>query len=263
MIETLSAAVPLLDAMLQFVDRALCEDDSIFIEDMALACRPELIGRIYQTLLNAIDIEKSFEDKVLTIRRGYDSELDRLREIYDGLEDYLTEAAREILSQVPLLNCISVEYVPQIGYLVVIDMSDRNFVDSEVFEFIYELNGKGYFKNNIVLSMDDSIGDIKNMVLDKQRALLLSVEEYLLDAEEYLIHMSSIMGRLDATISLGVIAMERNFTRPDISEDSVIIIKNGRHPLQELAVDIFVPNDTYITADRNVALITGQNGIII
>lgn len=37
---------------------------------------------------------------------------------------------------------------------------------------------------------------------------------------------------LDAILSLGSIATERNFIRPEIVEDSVIIIKNGRHPLQ-------------------------------
>lgn len=41
-------------------------------------------------------------------------------------------------------------------------------------------------------------------------------------------------------------------------DESVIIIKEGRHLLQELTVDgAFVPNDTYINTDKNIALITG------
>jgi len=44
---------------------------------------------------------------------------------------------------------------------------------------------------------------------------------------------------------------------PEISDQSLIMIKNGRHLLQELTVDNFVSNDTFISSDKNVALITG------
>ena len=38
----------------------------------------------------------------------------------------------------------------------------------------------------------------------------------------------------------------------------MIIVKEGRHLLQELTVEgAFVPNDTYINIDKNIALITG------
>lgn len=37
------------------------------------------------------------------------------------------------------------------------------------------------------------------------------------------------------------------------------IYTGGRHLLQELTVDNFVPNDTYLNAHHNVALISGPN----
>jgi DNA mismatch repair ATPase MutS len=39
----------------------------------------------------------------------------------------------------------------------------------------------------------------------------------------------------------------------------LIHLLSGRHPLQSLCVDNFVPNDTYISKDKNIALITGPN----
>lgn len=58
-----------------------------------------------------------------------------------------------------------------------------------------------------------------------------------------------------------MVAYEMHFTRPQISDESnVIVIKNGRHPLQEMTVQhSFVPNDTYITEQKNIALISGPN----
>jgi DNA mismatch repair ATPase MutS len=55
-------------------------------------------------------------------------------------------------------------------------------------------------------------------------------------------------------------------------DESVVIIKDGRHPiqvqhqillveyLQELVVETFIPNDTFLSMEKNIGLITGANG---
>jgi DNA mismatch repair protein MSH5 len=43
-------------------------------------------------------------------------------------------------------------------------------------------------------------------------------------------------------------------------DEFVVIIKDGRHPLQELVVDTFIPNDTFLSMEKNIGLITGCNG---
>lgn len=68
-----------------------------------------------------------------------------------------------------------------------------------------------------------------------------------------------LTANLDAIISLGQIATEMNFVKPEVVEQNIIVIKNGRHPLQELTVDTFISNDTFISPDKNIALITGPN----
>jgi DNA mismatch repair ATPase MutS len=46
-----------------------------------------------------------------------------------------------------------------------------------------------------------------------------------------------------------------------IVEESVIIIKAGRHPLQEIAIEgTFQANDTFLSTLKHIALITGYNG---
>jgi DNA mismatch repair protein MSH5 len=48
-------------------------------------------------------------------------------------------------------------------------------------------------------------------------------------------------------------------SKPQIVEDLMLIIKNGRHLSEELTVDSFVSNDTCMTMESNIALITGPN----
>ena len=62
--------------------------------------------------------------------------------------------------------------------------------------------------------MDDSIGDIKNTILDAQKAILYQVEEAILGAELELHALNDALATLDAVISLGTLALENGFVRP-------------------------------------------------
>lgn len=64
-----------------------------------------------------MDVTK--ETREMTIRGGCDEELDRLKATYDELEDFLTAEARTVLYENPRIQSLSVQFLPQIGYLVV------------------------------------------------------------------------------------------------------------------------------------------------
>ena len=59
----------------------------------------------------------------------------------------------------------------------------------------------------------------------------------MLEAEPSLQLLSLALASLDAITSLGTIAREMDFVRPEIVEDSMILIQGGRHLLQELTVE--------------------------
>jgi len=256
-----------------------------------------------------------------------------LRYTYDHLDDELTQIAKEILQQAPLLSHVSVEYLPQIGYLIAIREEDQHFLPvtsssnegqyqswdsnphqqgvasssfftSEIaasqqhqlpsygvdsrrghqqrppttlgsscrdksqfdgrhppeYQHIYTSEGMMYFKHPVVYSLDDSIGDIHARMLDRQKDLLLAVECEVLECEYHFLQLAVILESLDAIISLGTIAKERNYARPEIVEDPVVIVKAGRHPLQELTVNDFIPNDVFLSPDKHIGVVTGLNG---
>jgi DNA mismatch repair protein MSH5 len=337
---SLEAALPILDIMTTFENdtqnREACDRD--FIHLLLEEVNIEIPHSVFERLQCAVDFQGSMEKGTTTIKDGYDTQLDHMRNVYDSLENFLTQAAHQILEIVPLLQNISVEYVPQIGYLVAVSSIDalllqphvkttelrsghkrhrvnsgnvsesggdndgrrgrrigkyssQDFHDDDAdesdyhqgrfnnqlsddlhsdqgsedeedggFQFIYAQGDSCYYKHKIVKELDDTIGDVQSSITDRQRTLLLEVEDGLLDAEAPLQQLAAMLSKIDAFISLGVIATEMDFVRPEIVDESVIIIKEGRHLLQELTVDgTFVPNDTFISADKNIALITGPN----
>lgn len=190
---------------------------------------------------------------------------------------------------------MSVEYVSQIGYLVAVQDIDLHLLsayirprtrgdgcpqdycdgydgqdavatvtaeeeaETDSFVFVYKQDGIHYYKHAIVCELDRTIGDIKSLISDRRKALMLGLEDLVLDAEQQLQQLSTVVSTIDALISLGTLAVEQSLVCPEIAEDPVILIKGGRHLLQQLTVDAFIPNDTCISSDKNVALITGPN----
>jgi DNA mismatch repair protein MSH5 len=193
---------------------------------------------------------------------------------------------------------VSVVYTPQVGYLVAVQEDDVHLlqgtshggdnpqsnepktsnglravdefsewnataslvrVESSLFSFVYTESGVHYFKHPVVDELDSTIGDIKSEITDRKHFLLLQLEDQLLNVEDQLQELSVVISTLDALISLGELAIEHNLIQPEICEEQGILIKNGRHLLQELTVDNFVPNDTFVNHAKNVALVTGPN----
>jgi DNA mismatch repair protein MutS len=67
---------------------------------------------------------------------------------------------------------------------------------------------------------------------------------------------------LDALASLSYVASANNYVRPEINEDGIIDIKDGRHPVVEKMINngMFISNDTYLNNhESRISIITGPN----
>ena len=67
---------------------------------------------------------------------------------------------------------------------------------------------------------------------------------------------------LDCLCSLSYVASANQFVRPEINEDGIIDIKEGRHPVVEKMMNngMFISNDTYLNNfESRISIITGPN----
>ena len=70
------------------------------------------------------------------------------------------------------------------------------------------------------------------------------------------------IAKLDAYLSMALVASRNQYVRPKINTRGVIDIKDGRHPVVEKMItnDMFIPNDTYLDNGKNrISVITGPN----
>ncbi|GLE05988.1 hypothetical protein PINS_up015199 [Pythium insidiosum] len=208
-------------------------------------------------LNNIIDFEGSMEEASIVIRAGVSNALDAARQTHDDLDNVLTEVAHQIQEKEPSLSSMTVQYIPQVGYVVCCD-SPTTLPDF-VFQF-QEDDTTFYYKESCCRDLDESVGDIFGLIQDLQRELLEELVVALLHYEHALYEMIEVTARFDCFIALADAARCLQLKRPLITDENEFVVKAARHPLQELIVDNYISNDVALDTSRPILLITGQNG---
>lgn len=75
----------------------------------------------------------------------------------------------------------------------------------------------------------------------------------LLEYEGSIHEMTSIMSNLDCLISFASCGKSFSFTR-------TLKATQARHPLQELLVEHYIPNDIFLNSSDFMKIVTGHNG---
>jgi DNA mismatch repair protein MutS len=106
-----------------------------------------------------------------------------------------------------------------------------------------------------VLSADERIKSLEYALFVKLRELCAGRLQELRRAAE-------ILGSLDAIASLARVARDHRYTRPRLTQEKVLVLKDSRHPVLEqlFTSERFIPNDLQMDAGTGrLFLITGPN----
>ncbi|KAI7369629.1 hypothetical protein KC354_g1789 [Hortaea werneckii] len=201
-----------------------------------------------------VDFDSSKDQQHTAVLPGVDDELDEAKRTYDGIEDLLSQVASHVAGQVPaaLNSKINVIFFPQIGFLISIGLdveTGRGIFEGtseDPWERMFATEAHAYYKNSNMVEMDEHFGDIYGSICDKEIEIIHALSERVLQYDELLNETSDICGELDSLVALARGAQLHNFCRPRITEENIIKIKGGRHPLQERTLPAFVSNDTYL-----------------
>ncbi|KAL1996734.1 hypothetical protein VTN49DRAFT_7599 [Thermomyces lanuginosus] len=206
--------------------------------------------RVGRLIHKTVDLKESQEQQRTVINPGIDRELDLLKDRYDGLDSLLRQVALDIASTIPgdLEIDVNVIYFPQIGFNIAIPFNENGDAaysgDGEGWERIFTTENRVYFKDSRMREMDETMGDIYGMICEREIELAHELVQEVLAYERTLSEASDLCGELDCYLAMAKTASIYRFTRPRMCRENIIRIRGGRHPLQELIVPSFIPNDT-------------------
>ncbi|KAL3696346.1 hypothetical protein R1sor_010422 [Riccia sorocarpa] len=200
---------------------------------------------------------------------GLCEELDNLKNLYDGLPDFLNKVTDAEMRELSHMGCASqgsTVYVPQVGYFLRFTEgreAELLMPGCSNYEYAFEATtaeGKEFFYRTArTEELDSVLGDLYHKILDMERAILRNLATKVEHYTDTLKDAAKVAAEIDCLLSFSLAARDYGYIQPELTENDVLIIENGRHVLQEMTVDRFVPNDTRITDEGRVNIITGPN----
>jgi len=194
------------------------------------------------------------------IRKGFNAEIDELREISSSGKDFIANLqARE--KERTGISSLKVGYNKVFGYYIEVTKANLSQVPDDYIRKQTLVNGERYITPELkeyeakVLGAEERL---KNLEYD----VFIKVRNTIAAAVEKLQRTSAAVAELDVLHSFARSAKQYNYERPIVDDGNVIRIVEGRHPVIERisSGDKFIPNDALIdSASNNISIITGPN----
>ena len=216
------------------------------------------LQRVGKMVHDVVDLEASIEQHRTVAKRGTDEKLDEIRNVYDGMEELLSQVAIEIGRNIPGYIKLNVIYFPQLGFHITVPVNEETGQavfdgGAEKWQRMFTTQNQVYFKDVRMHEMDEQLGDLYAMICDIEIEISYELAQKVLQDEALLTAASDICGEIDALLAFTHGAVQYKLTRPRMTEDSIINIREGRHLLQEMCVPSYVPNDTHLVGGRGPA----------
>ncbi|RIK35610.1 MAG: DNA mismatch repair protein MutS [Chloroflexi bacterium] len=193
------------------------------------------------------------------IRPGFSAELDdlvaRSRHAKDWIAD-LERTERERLD----IKSLKVGYNKVFGYYIEVTNPHAHKVPADYIRKQTLTNAERYITpelkeyETLVLNADE-----RRLEIEQQ--LFHDLCRQVSDAADRLLQLAHILAELDLFAALAEVALNNRYVRPVVDDGPCIEIKGGRHPVVELTLadEPFVPNDTCLTPDAAIHVLTGPN----
>ena len=233
--------------------------------------RSKLLHELYRDIdplddMRALIDEAIVEDPPFSVREGglikegYSAPLDELKHDMNDSTSLLAriEAQQKEQTGIPKLK---VGYNRVFGYYIEVTNSYKNLVPEHYIRKQTLTNCERY--------ITPELKEIESRILGaKERSVAIEYELFNDVREQIALNLDRIertakaIAALDVLVSLANVAADNRYTRPDVTQNSVIRLKDSRHPVVEalLSDAMFVPNDVLLdNIDNRIAIITGPN----
>ena len=193
------------------------------------------------------------------IADGFDEELDRLRRVTSDGESWLADyQAREVRRTG--IGSLKVGYNKVFGYYLEVSHVNAEKVPADFVRRQTLKNAERYITDELkryeaeALTAGERARAMEEKLFEQVRAELAQHTAAFQAAAEAL-------ATIDVLASFAHLAVERRYHRPTLTQDNVLHIVAGRHPVLEPVLrEKFVPNDVHMdAADNRLLLITGPN----
>lgn len=191
------------------------------------------------------------------IARGYDAELDDLRDISENCGQFLIDLEARERSRTGIAN-LRVEYNKVHGFYIEVTRGQTDKVPDDYRRRQTLKNAERYITPELK-TFEDKALSAQERALARERALYDTVLQALLPFISECQRVAAALAELDLLAALAERAKALDWVAPSFVSEAGVDIEQGRHPVVEAQVEQFVANDCILSTERKLLLITGPN----
>lgn len=193
------------------------------------------------------------------IRDGYNRELDEYRALSKNSREWLNHYQMEEAKKHGI-SSLKIRYNRIIGYFIEVTKPNLHLVPPYYIKKQTLVSTERFTTEELeqhetmLLEAHEKTNALEFRLFDEIRA---SVVEH---ADE-LFKTSKSIASLDLYCSLAIAAIENGYVKPELIDENLIEISDGRHPVLELlGEEEFIANDLFLNdSDRRIMILTGPN----
>ena len=200
-------------------------------------------------------------DKGGVIAKGVDAELDELRDMAGSGKEYLARMQQEESERTGIPS-LKVGFNNVFGYYLEVTNVHKNKVPEGWIRKQTLTNAERYITPELkqyeekILGAEDRIVALEAQLYNK---VIAALSEYIVPIQ----NDAHLVARLDCLQSFAAVSLSNGYCRPQLCDDDVIDIIDGRHPVIESQMPLgeqYVANNVHLDRDsQQIIIITGPN----
>jgi DNA mismatch repair protein MutS len=191
------------------------------------------------------------------IKKGVDPYLDELKEIKEK-GNQLVKEFQEKEREKTGISSLKVGFNKVMGYYIEITKPNLHLVPPH-YKRRQTLSNAERFTTDELQQLEQKILSADEKIKALEYEIFMKIREEVAFLSETIAKTSQAIGEIDALVSLAQVAVENQWIKPTITEDFVLDIKEGVHPVIAYYKKDFIPNDLYMDKNSSFHIITGPN----
>ncbi len=195
------------------------------------------------------------------IRRGYDAELDDLREIAYSGKDWIARLQTQERERTGIPS-LKVSYNKVFGYYIEVTKPNLAKVPEHYLRKQTLVNAERFITPELK-AYEEKVLEAEEKIVTLEYELFDGLRKQAAEQAPAIQENADLIATLDVLVNFAHLATENNYVRPEINRGSAIVIKGGRHPVVEKLLpygESFVANDTELDNTAvQLIILTGPN----
>lgn len=193
------------------------------------------------------------------VRRGFNEELDELRDMRDGARDFIASLQAQERERTGI-GSLKVGYNRVFGYYLEVTRPNLSRVPEHFVRKQTLSNAERFFTPELK-AWEEKILGAEEKIARLELELFVGVRSELAGAVPRIQRTSWRIAALDVLVAFAEVARRQSYVRPRVGTGFALKIVAGRHPVVEtvLPPNEFIPNDLGLDEGRRIVILTGPN----